>query len=131
MSLIKEAETIGVEAYDPLDHGGNFRGVYLDKACFRPIFVIVYVWEKSEENTSFLAETLICIPLEWISRSWKFCALPNDAFYYPGEEFTTAVSTNPKYKQLVDRTFKEYLVSRFPKRMGCKFDYKSSMYSIV
>lgn len=115
--ILKEAEKVGLGPWLAPEHGGKFRGTYRAKSCARKVFVIVYCWEMVQEKSS-VSETILTVPLEWISTDWLFVAFPNDEFYYPGDK--RAVTSNPKYNVLVDDCFEEFPISKFAKRFGCK-----------
>jgi hypothetical protein len=122
-TIIKEAEAVGLGPFVQGVDGTAFRGIYRTKATSRRIYVIVYTWDRVP-NQSVVSESVLAVPLEWISQCWKFVAVPppeenGSAFYY-AQDNPEAVSTNLKYSDLVRHTWQEYPISRYAKRMGCK-----------
>jgi hypothetical protein len=95
-------------------------GAYRTKSAKRVFVVLCFmdVVKDSAERGILLYESPIAVPLNWISRCWRFVALPADMeFCFPGSEVS---STDQRYKSMVTEGFSEFNIGRYVKTFGCE-----------
>lgn len=97
-------------------------GAYRTKRGKRVFVVLCFmelVKEPATEKT-VLYEYPLAVPLNWISKCWRFVALPaRDTFYYPSSHVS---STDQRYNDLVSDGFEEFRIGCYIVNFGCKYN---------
>jgi hypothetical protein len=96
---------------------GRWRGQY-KVVPDKQIFVIVTAMGKGARSSVY--ECPVAVPFHWVSKCFKFVAVPNDDFY---SHNLSASSDDKRFDQVVDEGFFEFPIGLFATDYGCKYTF--------